>query len=86
MLLRRLRWAVLYQFGVEVLDEWLATSRMNYMGIHGKEWAAEKRPEWQNEVEVKLEQQAPHLATLIEKLSPECTRCGRGLTLGYAVP
>lgn len=86
MLLQRLRWAVLYQFGVEVLDEWLATSRMNYMGIHGKEWAEAKRPEWMQEVEIKLEQQAPHLATLIEKLSPECTRCGRGLSYGYALP
>ena len=86
MMLQKLRWAVLYQWGVEVLEEHIATGRMNFLGIHGKEWAAEKLPEWQDKVSEHLKSAAPGLRTFVTKLTPQCVSCGTGITMGYAHP
>jgi hypothetical protein len=79
LLLHRFRWAVLYQFGVLVLEEWLATSRTNYFSIHSKEWAASMLEKWDT-VDVKrhMKTHIKTLASYVSQLDPDCLECGTG--------
>lgn len=86
MLLKRLKWVVLYQLGIECLEEWLATQRFNFLGIHGKKWAQDTLPRWQREVADRIDAEKYSLTNLLKKLTPECMTCGSGVTAGYARP
>ena len=87
LLLKRFRFAVLYQFGILVLEEWLATSRLNYFAIHSKEWAAASLELW-NTVELPrhMKTNTHTLASFISQLDPDCLECGTGGTYTHAHP
>jgi hypothetical protein len=85
LLLREYRWAILYQFGIECLEEWTITGRMNFLGIHGKPWAEQKKVEWAAIVEKHLEKKANKTANFLARLTPQCVKCGTGVTYGYAL-
>lgn len=83
LLMMEYRWAILYQFGVEVCEEWEATPRMNFLGIHGKPWAIEKKKEWGEKVASIVAQKASKAASFLAQLSPKCVKCGTGVHHGY---
>lgn len=67
--------AVLYQTGVEILNELLASDRLNCVTIYSKEWAAEKIPQWQAEVEGILNATIPTLLDTLKKRDKHCINC-----------
>lgn len=83
LLLSRFRWAMLYQWGILVLEEWLASPRTNYFTIHSKAWAADKVEQW-NMIDLPraMKSNIQSLASFISQLDPDCLTCGKGP--GYA--
>lgn len=79
VMLKRFRFAVLYQWGILVLEEWLASPRTNYFTIHSKEWAIGAIEQW-NTVELPRYMKGPSekLAHFVSNLDPDCLKCGSG--------
>lgn len=79
VLLKRFKWAVLFQAGILILQEWGATSRTNYFSIHSKEWAVNTMEEW-NTIELPraFKTHASTLASYVSQIDPECLNCGTG--------
>lgn len=87
ILLKRYRFAVLYQWGVLVLQEWLASPRTNYFTIHSRDWAAGTVELWEKvELPRALKAQNSTLAHFVSQLDPECLTCGSGAHYGYSHP
>lgn len=87
VLLKRFRFAVLYQWGILVLEEWLATSRTNYFSIHSKDWARDTIDQW-NTIELPrhMKTSAETLASFISQLDPDCLNCGTGASYTHGLP
>mgnify|MGYP006883585363 CR=1 FL=1 len=87
VLLHRFKFAVLYQWGILALEEWIASSRTNYFTIHSKDWAVASMEKWQ-EVDLKTHMKAPTkaLASYVAQLDPSCLECGSGNNFAYARP
>jgi hypothetical protein len=87
ILMKRFRWAVLYQFGALVLQEWLASSRVNYFSIHSKDWAAASLEKWES-VDIPKHMK-PHLKTLaayVSQMDEHCIECGVGVVYAHSHP
>lgn len=85
LLLQEYRWAILYQFGIECLEEWTITGRMNFLGIHGKPWAEGKKVEWAAKVADIINKKSHKTANFLARLSPRCVKCGTGTTYGHSL-
>ena len=82
----KLRYPILYKAGTLILREWLASTRLNFLAIHSKEWAKEKIMEWEEvDYKTKFELVAPGLANFLKQVDPKCINCG-GLTYGSVHP
>lgn len=86
LLVDKLRMCILYKAGIELLKEWLATDRLNFLAIHGKEWAEKKIEEW-NETEYKprMETMKPSFKNFLMSFDEFCFNCG-GYRYGYVHP
>lgn len=86
VLLKRFKWAVLYQAGILILQEWGATPRTNYFSIHSKEWAVATMEEW-NTIELPraYKTHAGTLASYVSQIDPDCLECGTGASYGYGI-
>jgi hypothetical protein len=67
--------AVLYQSGIEILNEMLASDRLNCVTIYSKEWATEKIPEWEFRVEDILNSTIPTLLQTLKERDKHCVNC-----------
>ena len=77
--------AILYRSGIEVLNEWLATDRVNFLAVNGQEWAMEKKAEWAAAYNAKLSfALGSTLIKTLQKIDPVCFDCG-GNKFGYAL-
>lgn len=79
ILLKRYRFAVLYQTGILILQEWDASDRTNYFTLHSKEWAQTQAEQW-NMVDLPRHMKTAneHLVAFIRNLDPSCLTCGNG--------
>lgn len=75
----------LYSVGIEVLKEWEASDRLNFLTIHGAEWAAEKRDEWQVKRNEFINASISGIAKFLQSLDRKCVNCG-GYSYGYTHP
>lgn len=79
LLMRRMRLPLLYQWGILVLEEWLASSRANYFTIHSKEWAAWQVEQWKTvDMPRLMKSSLEPLAAFIRGVDPGCFTCGSG--------
>lgn len=87
ILLKHFRFAVLWQFGCLVLQEWIASPRTNYFTIHSKEWAAATLEMWMTiELPRAMKDPTKYLAHFISQLDPGCLICGEGANYSHAHP
>lgn len=81
ILLRKFRFAMLYQFGILALEEWLASPRTNYFTIHSKEWALDTLEKWSKfDLPRHMKTNIKTLAHYVSQLDPDCLDCGTGAT------
>lgn len=82
MLLGRYKWAVLYQVGILICDEWDASDRANYFTLHSKEWARAQSEKW-NMIDLPRHMKTSNnqLLALVRNLDPKCLECGTGPTM-----
>lgn len=87
ILFSRFKFALLYQWGVLALEEWIATPRTNYFAIHSKEWAIATLQKW-NEVDLPkhMKLATEQLAGFLAKLDPDCLECGKGASYTHGHP
>lgn len=86
LVLHHLKMPILYRLGIELLKEWEASSRMNFMTIHSKDWAKEKRAEWEEITYPRLMNSLlPGVGVWLKRVDKNCLNCG-GLTYGYSHP
>jgi len=84
--LSRLKMAILYRVGIEILKEWEASDRMNWLTIHSRDWALEKRAEWEEITYPNLMKTlSSGVAHFLKKVDKNCLNCG-GTTYGYTHP
>jgi hypothetical protein len=83
--LPHLNMPLLYSVGIEVLKEWEASDRLNFLTIHGKEWAEEKRSEWQTKRNEFITSSIDSIARMLQEADRECVTCG-GYSYGYTHP
>ncbi len=83
--LPHLNYPLLYSLGIEVLKEWESSTRLNFLTIHGKEWAADKREEWQIKRNEMIVAAVPGLASTLQSIDRKCVTCG-GYSYAYAHP
>lgn len=84
-LLYPLKDAILYRTGIEILNEWLATDRVNFLAVNGQEWAENKKTEWAQAYNAKLSFALSSAALkTLQKIDPVCFDCG-GNKFGYAL-
>lgn len=76
---------LLYSLGVEVLKEWEASDRLNFLTIHGKEWAESKRMEWEQRRNEMLNASTQGIARMLQSMDDKCVTCG-GYSYGYQHP
>lgn len=83
ILLKRYRFAVLYQFGILLLQEWDASDRTNYFTLHSKEWAQAQAEQW-NMIDLPRHMKTANdqLVHFIRNLDPDCLTCGTGPNFG----
>lgn len=65
----------LYALGVEILNEWIASDRFNFLAMNSKEWAAEKRIEWSFEVDKLWSSNAQGIKNVLMSKEPKCFTC-----------
>lgn len=82
----RLKMPILYRLGIELLKEWEASDRMNWLTIHGRDWALDKRAEWEEITYPNLMKQlSSGVAHWLKRVDKNCLKCG-GTTYGYTHP
>lgn len=70
---RLLKQAILYQTGIEVVREWMASTRLNALVINGAEHAHNVMlPSFMEEYEIAFEQGVAHCETLLSQSSSYC--------------
>jgi hypothetical protein len=75
-LLDPLKMAILYQTGVEILKEWLSSTRNNILTLHyDGEALANKKMEWEDEVQTQLDTVLPNLIKQIVETDKNCLLC-----------
>lgn len=79
ILLKRYKWAVAFQAGILVLQEWGPSDRANYFTLHGREWAKETADGW-NLVELPRAMKTNNetLVAFLRNMDPTCLTCGSG--------
>lgn len=84
--LHKLKMPILYKLGIELLKEWGASDRMNFLTIHSQEWALDKRAEWEEITYPNLmDQLASGVGYFLRRVDQNCFNCG-GLTYGNTHP
>lgn len=84
-MLHPLKEAILYRAGAEILNEWLATDRVNFLAQNGQEWAQKKKEEWGYAYNAKLKYAlGSNMLKTLQKLDPVCFDCA-GNKFGYAI-
>lgn len=77
-LLPFIKYAVLYKAGVMILNELLASDRLNTVIVANKEWAEETIPKWENIVTEKLDAVIPAAMKQLKKKDIKCITCKEG--------
>jgi hypothetical protein len=85
ILLPHIKMPLLYSLGIEVLKEWESSTRLNFLTIHGKEWAAAKREEWQAKRNEMLNAAMTGIIKMLQEVDRDCVICG-GFSYGYSHP
>lgn len=77
-LLPYIKYAVLYKAGSMILQELLASDRLNTVIVANKEWAAETIPQWDAIVMEKLDAVIPAALKQLKKRDMYCITCKEG--------
>jgi hypothetical protein len=80
-----LKLPILYQTGIEILKEWRASDRMNFLTIHSQDWVEDTLADWEVEVDVLFKNRARGLANFLKSVDNNCFVCG-GLSYGTFRP
>lgn len=84
--LPRLTYAILYKTGIELLKEWMSSTRLNFITIHGKEWAKETIAEWETKQYAQYMNDAIQgLPNSLQQADRYCFTCN-GYRIGYTHP
>jgi hypothetical protein len=70
-----LKYAILYRAGMQVLDEWMATDRLNFLAVNKQEWAIATRAEWEREYIEKTRIAVRNDYELYQKIDKHCFKC-----------
>lgn len=73
------RFAILYRTGSEILEEYLATDRLNLITLHGEEWAEEKVAEWLQKSDYYLDVALRSAGPMFAGIDQHCVECGDAL-------
>lgn len=76
---------ILNMLGIEILNEWLASDRMNFLALSGKEWAKEKIVDIQMRIDRHWEINADAIRNLIIHSEKKCFTC-TGARYAESVP
>lgn len=76
---------LLYMLGIEILNEWEAGDRFNFLAIHGKDWAKEKKIAWQESIDRSNFNNGKGIRNLLRKHEKECFICNSGKYV-YSLP
>lgn len=66
---------VLYALGVELVNEWIPSDRLNFLAMGSKEWAKEKSAEWQNKVAQTWFDNSEGIKNLLTHTESKCFKC-----------
>ena len=80
-----LKMPLLYSLGVEVLKEWESSDRLNFLTLHGNEWATEKKAEWTTKRNEMLNAAMTGIIQTLQAIDRDCVICG-GYSYGYSHP
>lgn len=73
----RIKWPVLYRFGVEFMKEVQETDRLNYFSLVGREQAAELEAKFLAEYEKRFDMVARTLPRLLRAIDTDCVTCSQ---------
>lgn len=80
----RIKVPIFYATVIKILENWEATSRLNFYAQHKQAWVAK---EWEHLANTKYPQawdlHSKGLANYLEQLDPLCITCGTGTSYGY---
>ena len=84
-LLHPLKDAILYRCGIELLNEWIATDRVNFLAVNGQDWAAAKIQEWRQIYAEKVDYALTSRALKnLQAIDDICFECGAN-KFGYGI-
>lgn len=73
----RLKVPLLYKLGIELLKEWQASDRLNWLTLHSDEWVDAKRDEWEQVTYNQyLGQAMAGMARYLQQIDSNCFQCG----------
>lgn len=82
MAMHTLRIEMMYLIGHILLEEFIATQRINWIAISSKEWAQEKSAEWENRYVYKLKENSRTITNYLQQIDPTCLIC-KTITYAY---
>jgi hypothetical protein len=85
LIAERSKVAILYVVGSELMKEHVATDRVNFLSINGKEFAQSKAAEWREAGEDMLMRSAQGITDYLRKSQSNCFICNN-LKYGYSIP
>lgn len=85
LIAQRMSLTVLYMLGIQLLNELVASDRLNFLTVNNKEWAEAKKKEWQEKVDADIYQNARGIQEYIRRAEKECFICNN-MSYGYATP
>lgn len=75
LLLQQLRYAVLYKTGILVLNECLATDRLNFFSINSQEWALKEIENLSNLYNEEVRRSMRNIVNVIRSVDVNCWEC-----------
>lgn len=85
LIAHKMKVPILYKIGIEVLNEWAATDRLDFLAISSREWAEQKKSEWFDTVERSQFNNGKGIRKLLMKHEQQCFICN-GVSYQYSTP
>lgn len=85
LIAQRMSLTVLYMLGIQLLNEWESSDRLNFLTVNNKEWAAAKKNEWQQKVNEDIYQNSQGIQEYLRRAESKCFICNN-VKYGYNTP
>jgi len=74
-LLQRAKWAILYNAGIKILDQWDVSNDLNFVSLHNNDEAMKLRERWQAKYDKEMSRLTRTVRNFVLKLDRTCFEC-----------